>query len=153
MLASALMSACGGAVIEDDGQNDAASQEDAPRADPLEGTWRFTAGDGEMTIGGELIFESNGSLSEALQITQCTGMESFSGATWTSTASTVTVMTGTEACTGSLDCGGATTTCTPGMGAVVTSTCHYALSHGDDTLTLSDCDGDPDDTSVVLTRQ
>jgi len=156
VLGSALVPACGGTVVEGNGQDDAAppgdeAQDDAPRANPLYGTWRFTepAVNG-MTIGGEVTFESSGLLSETVQISDCTGTENVSGATWKSTPTTVTVMTGTEACSGSLTCDGVTTSCaTESLDTI--SMCTYALSNGGDTLTLSGCDDQPG-KSLVLTR-
>jgi hypothetical protein len=159
--ASALLTACGGKVIGelgDSGATDDVGQDDSPNigpvANPLDGTWLYTEREGDQTFDARITFESDGSITESVEVSDCTGVDTVSGLSWTSTSTTLTVA-GTESCTGELTCGTSTAGCstmTP-MGPATDTTCNYALSNGDDTLTISDCAmAGGASAPVVLTR-
>jgi hypothetical protein len=160
--ASALMTACGGKVIgemgdsgsADDGEGLDDSPHIGPATNPLDGTWLYTDRVGDESFTARITFQSDGALTESVEVSDCTGVDTVSGLSWTSTSTTLTV-TGTESCTGELTCGTSTAGCSTlsPMGPATDTTCDYVVSNDGDTLTLSDCNAAGGGSSrAVLTR-
>ena len=110
-------------------------------SNPLAGTWdtsaKTTAGATTTTTKIPADLESDGSLTLSVTVSSCTGSENISGYSWTSKGNTVT-FSGTPTCTTSLTCDGVAIACTEN-GELKVGACTYALTEGNDTLTLSDC--------------
>jgi hypothetical protein len=120
---------------------------------PLEGTWSVTTSGGGVTATTTITLNGDGTLTETVSSTGCTGMDSLSGYSWSSTSATVSV-TGEPTCTGMLVCTVAGMTVSEpcsGTGGGVTGTCNYTLSNGNDTLTLTNCGSGT--SSVTFTRK
>jgi hypothetical protein len=120
-------------------------------ADALVGTWLITtkSSDGS-TITEKWTFDSNGSLSTTFATSSCTGTASFTGGSWSSTATTVTLDTKSDKCTGAVKCSDSGGQGCAGLLPTMMSTCDYDLSNGGSTLTLSKCTGSSG--STVFTR-
>ena len=107
-------------------------------SNPLIGTWVASVkGSGGVTTTTSADLESGGVLTLTVTSPSCTGSATISGLSWTSTATTLT-FSGTPACTTSLSCDGVSIACTEN-GEAKAGVCTYALTGGNDTLTLSGC--------------
>jgi hypothetical protein len=120
---------------------------------PLTGTWSAAVNTTAFAGTVSLDFGADGSVTEILTATTilglaCSGSETTSGLTWSSSASTLTVG-GAASCSGSYTCGKTTEACGTST-SLKAGTCAYALSNGNNTLTLSSCTNPSSD--VLLTR-
>jgi hypothetical protein len=147
-----LAASCGSSVVDQNGATTSGGAGGTSTAgNPLVGTWSGSAG-GPTRLVQTLVIGADGTVlaTDAFEVlgsgaTPCSGALQITD-TWTSTATTFSVSGGT--CTGSVSCpneqdipcGAAETTA---------QTCSYALSGGDDTLTLDCPEGN---ASIVLTR-
>jgi hypothetical protein len=125
---------------------------------PLDGTWADSASGSGIAATVSLTFNSDGTLDETNDLTQlmgdsCTGALTFTGLTWTSTASDIT-LTGTQQCASTLSCAtlGALTcdqaNSANGSGQVTNGSIPYTLESGNNTLVLHSSGGD-----LTFTRQ
>jgi hypothetical protein len=120
---------------------------------PLSGAWQAAvntaayAGTVAVTLGVDGTFSEEVTATRVLGVS-CSGTETTTGLTWSSTGSTLTVG-GQAACSGSFTCGGTTAACSSSTG-LTAGTCSYALSNNDGTLTLSSCTSPAAD--LTLTR-
>jgi hypothetical protein len=124
-----------------------------PSSNPLVGTWQ-TSVDTQGTIAVETIdLQGDGTVIETVQLTSvggasCKGSIQFTGVTWTSTATTLTIAGAGAACTGGFSCSDGLNQGCP-QTSLTTMTCNYMLTGMDDTLVL-DCAGG---STVTFTRQ
>jgi len=93
------------------------------------------------TITEMWTFEAGGALATTFTTAACTGTASFTGGSWSATATTLTFDNKTETCTGAVTCSDSGPGGCTGLIPPVKETCDYALSNGDKTLTLSKCSG------------
>jgi hypothetical protein len=116
--------------------------------DPLDGTWTASDnGGGTAEAATEAItFNADGTLHVVLTVTEhlgesCTGAFDFTGLTWTSTATAISIG-GTAKCTSTLQCNGAAVPCDSSQsGSPLSGAINYTLSNNNDTLVLH-IDGD-----------
>jgi hypothetical protein len=120
---------------------------------PLSGTWQAAVNN--VVFAGTVVvtLADDGSFTEDLTATKvlgvsCSGTETTTGLTWSSTGTTLTVG-GQAGCSGSYTCGSTTQACSTSMG-LAAGTCTYALTNGNNTLTLSGCTTAAAD--ITLTR-
>jgi hypothetical protein len=121
--------------------------------DPLAGTWQAAVNtallDGTIavTLGADGTFSEEVTATKVLGVS-CSGTETTTGLTWSSTGTTLTVG-GQAACSGSFTCGGTTAACSSSTG-LTAGTCSYTLSNNNGTLTLSSCTSPAAD--ITMTR-
>jgi len=125
---------------------------DGPVAAGLAGKWSTIVSSGGVTFKETFDFEGGGTANLTLNGTgSCSGTETYTGGSWSSTATTLT-LSGTPACSGGL-------TCTI-MGTVVNIGCSSAPSSGtftytlsNNTLTLTQTNDAGSMSTLTLTRQ
>jgi hypothetical protein len=109
---------------------------------PLTGTWQAAvntaaySGTVAVTLAADGTFTEDVTATKVLGVS-CSGTETTTGLTWSSTGTTLTVG-GQAACSGSFTCGATTAACSSSTG-LTAGTCSYTLSSNNGTLTLSSC--------------
>jgi hypothetical protein len=117
---------------------------------PLDGTWVQSVDEpGVATAKITMNLNADGSVAMTEVVTQwmgdpCTGSVSFSGITWSSTASSLT-LSGTPACTGTIQCTslGPLSCSDVGATSVASGSVGYTLENGNDTLVLQNGSSGP----------
>jgi hypothetical protein len=109
---------------------------------PLQGAWLASINDVTFTGTATVTLGADGSVTEALTamkiaLVPCSGTETTTGLTWSSTGTTITVG-GQSTCMGAFTCGPASVACSSAM-SLQAGTCTYALTNNNDTLTLTSC--------------
>lgn len=107
---------------------------------PLVGSWTTSFSAGAAGMGtGTLNLQNNGTVNLTASVSNCAGQLQWTGTTWSSTSSTLTIG-GTPTCSGSITCtaGGATATvdCSMISSPVATGDSAYTLSNNNNTLTI-----------------
>ena len=125
-------------------------------ANPLVGDWRNPQSCGGVEITSTLHLGADGTAMITLAGSGgCTGMQTYQGTTWTSSATTIT-LSGTPSCSGMIMCtiGGTTVNidCSQTMNSTMTGACSYTLSNENNTLTTSACAGSTGGGATSFTR-
>jgi hypothetical protein len=117
---------------------------------PLVGTWATPTSTGGLNGTVTVDLNGDGSLSVIFSgaSTSCTGTETWTGYSWTSTSSVV-AFSGTGSCAGGITCGPLTLNCS-GNQAFQPGSCSYAFSNNNNTLILTNCVGT---SNATYTRQ
>jgi hypothetical protein len=123
-------------------------------SNPLIGNWSTTVSpqtDSTLTLG--TAYNADGTVTYTITGTgMCTGSLSYSGLRWASTSNTLTV-SGTATCSGAgVTCPGSAGMLTCGSTGPAATTCNYALSSNNMSLTLSGCTMGADVFNATYTR-
>jgi hypothetical protein len=114
-------------------------------ANPLVGSWEQTTMNSGLTFTTTINLAGDGTASMTLAGSgSCTGMQTYQGITWSSSATTLT-FSGTASCSGMVTCMVAGTsvdvTCQQTMQQMMNGACSYTLSDSNNSLTISQCSG------------
>jgi hypothetical protein len=130
----------------------------------LEGTWVENLPDEPgkgateklaLTLSGDESYSEESTVSKQPNGARCSGSVMFSDAKWTSTDSTITFSATRPKCSSSLECtvDGISLQYHCDKAESFDTKCTYALSGDDDTLIISDCNGDGPNAADTYTRE